>query len=90
MRMHDTIEVRYSVENVQRSNAADASDAPSSKSTSAEIPAMSNTLFQMRDGPLAAGRVAVDGAVVVHVEDARQRLGPLDVAAHPVQRFGNA
>ncbi len=48
MRMHDTIEVRYSVENVQRSNAADASDAPSSRSTSAEIPAMSNTLRQTR------------------------------------------
>jgi len=49
IRMHETIDVRYSVENVQRSNAADASDAPSSvSSTPAEMPAISKTLRHTR------------------------------------------
>jgi hypothetical protein len=48
MRMQATIEVRYSVENVHSSNAAAASDAPSSRSRSVVMPAISNTLRHTR------------------------------------------
>ena len=48
-RMQATIDVRSSVEKVHRSNAAAASAAPSSVSTSAEMPATSNTARQTRD-----------------------------------------